>query len=160
METMKYKIAAHPTMYGGVQFRSRLEARWAAFFDLLDWSWEYEPLDLKGWVPDFRLGPLPPLRSHPKEYYGVKMCRDSRPFVEIKPVDLEARGDVTPGLSEAFSTEKIRRAYDGTVLLLGVSPEYAWRIPDSGDGVDCACPLRINSRLWREAGNKTQWRPR
>lgn len=26
---MKYTIAAHPTMYNGVQYRSRLEARWA-----------------------------------------------------------------------------------------------------------------------------------
>ena len=33
-----------PTLYGGVRFRSRLEARWAAFFfDVAGWSWEYEP---------------------------------------------------------------------------------------------------------------------
>lgn len=44
-----------PTLYGGVQFRSRLEARWAAFFDLCQWRWEYEPLDLDGYVPDFAL---------------------------------------------------------------------------------------------------------
>lgn len=50
-----YTIAAHPTMYHGTRFRSRLEARWAAFFDLLKWRWEYEPFDLKGWVPDFIL---------------------------------------------------------------------------------------------------------
>lgn len=50
-----YTIAAHPTTYRGLRFRSRLEARWAAFFDLLNWRWEYEPFDLKGWVPDFIL---------------------------------------------------------------------------------------------------------
>lgn len=49
------EIRAIPTMYAGVQFRSRLEARWAAFFDLLGWEWEYEPIDLKGWIPDFLL---------------------------------------------------------------------------------------------------------
>lgn len=48
-------ISAIPTRYAGVQFRSRLEARWAAMFDLLGWSWEYEPIDLPGWIPDFRL---------------------------------------------------------------------------------------------------------
>jgi lipoate-protein ligase A len=48
-----YRIASHPTMYKGVIFRSRLEARWAAFFDLLEWQWEYEPFDLVGWTPDF-----------------------------------------------------------------------------------------------------------
>ena len=48
---------AIPTMYAGVQFRSRLEARWAAFFDLLDWKWEYEPIDLNGYIPDFLVTP-------------------------------------------------------------------------------------------------------
>ncbi len=49
----KYTIAAIPTRYGGVLFRSRLEARYAALFDLAGWEWEYEPLDLRGWIPDF-----------------------------------------------------------------------------------------------------------
>lgn len=48
-------IPAIPTAYGGVNFRSRLEARWAAMFDLLGWPWEYEPLDLAGYIPDFIL---------------------------------------------------------------------------------------------------------
>lgn len=43
------------TTYKGIEFRSRLEATWAAFFDLLDWKWEYEPIDLPGWIPDFAL---------------------------------------------------------------------------------------------------------
>lgn len=48
-------IAAIPTTYNGVRFRSRLEAKWAAFFDLMGWKWEYEPIDLKGYIPDFIL---------------------------------------------------------------------------------------------------------
>jgi hypothetical protein len=40
-------------MYSGVRFRSRLEARWAAFFDLIEWPWHYEPYDLAGYIPDF-----------------------------------------------------------------------------------------------------------
>lgn len=50
---MRYK--PHPTRYNGVEFRSRLEARWAAFFDILGWEWRYEPVDLEGWTPDFWL---------------------------------------------------------------------------------------------------------
>lgn len=42
-----------PTTYAGTNFRSRLEARWAAFFDLVGWSWVYEPFDADGWIPDF-----------------------------------------------------------------------------------------------------------
>ncbi len=52
---MQYTIKAHETWYADVLFRSRLEATWAAFFDLAGWVWEYEPLDLPGWTPDFRL---------------------------------------------------------------------------------------------------------
>ncbi len=44
---------AIPTEYCGIRMRSRLEATWAAFFDLLGWSWEYEPFDLNGYIPDF-----------------------------------------------------------------------------------------------------------
>jgi len=48
-------MRAIPTKYAGTQFRSRLEARWAAMFDLLAWHWEYEPIDLEGYIPDFVL---------------------------------------------------------------------------------------------------------
>ena len=43
------------TEYGGVTFRSRLEARWAAYFDRRGIPWEYEPARFDGWTPDFRL---------------------------------------------------------------------------------------------------------
>lgn len=36
-------IKAIETGYKGFRFRSRLEARWAIFFDVLDVPWEYEP---------------------------------------------------------------------------------------------------------------------
>ncbi|MCC6946120.1 MAG: hypothetical protein IT335_16205, partial [Thermomicrobiales bacterium] len=50
-----YTIKPIVTEYAGTRFRSRLEARWAAMFDLLKWRWEYEPIDLSGWVPDFAI---------------------------------------------------------------------------------------------------------
>jgi len=52
---VKYQFRNHETKYKNVLFRSRLEARWAAFFDRVDWDWEYEPFDLLGWTPDFRV---------------------------------------------------------------------------------------------------------
>ena len=65
-----------PTTYEHIQFRSRLEAKWAAFFDCCDWPWHYEPLDLPGWIPDFALGWKPTLVEvkpafHPKEFEGA-----------------------------------------------------------------------------------------
>lgn len=53
-------IKAIETQYKGYRFRSRLEARWAVFFDALGVKWEYEPegfdLGKLGWyLPDFWL---------------------------------------------------------------------------------------------------------
>ena len=52
-------VKALPTAYGGVTFRSRLEARWAVFFDSLGLAWQYEPEGYEtpdGWyLPDFWL---------------------------------------------------------------------------------------------------------
>jgi hypothetical protein len=53
---MSYEYASIPTRYRDTEFRSRLEARWAAFADLAGWKWKYEPVDLNGWIPDFWFG--------------------------------------------------------------------------------------------------------
>lgn len=59
------------TKYKGYRFRSRLEARWAVFFDALGLSWEYEieGLDLNGtwYLPDFYIN-------------------DWKCYIEIKPL--------------------------------------------------------------------------
>lgn len=49
------RIPGIETRYRGTLFRSRLEAHWAAFFDLMKWRWEYEPFDADGYIPDFVL---------------------------------------------------------------------------------------------------------
>lgn len=59
------------TVYREITFRSRLEARWAAMFDILGWAWEYEPeTDGSGYIPDFLL----------HGHAGRKV------FVEVKPL--------------------------------------------------------------------------
>lgn len=47
------EIDAKPTLYAGVVFRSKLEATWARFFDVIGVAWEYEPCQMEGWWPDF-----------------------------------------------------------------------------------------------------------
>lgn len=69
-------LRAIQTEYRGYLFRSRLEARWAVFFDALGLKWEYEPegYDLPSgrYLPDFYL-------------------RDFKVFAEIKPSDFPVK---------------------------------------------------------------------
>lgn len=68
---MIYDVAAIPTRYNSVQFRSRLEARWAALFDLTGIKWDYEPFDLDGWTPDFLIkGKVPALVEVKPVYFS------------------------------------------------------------------------------------------
>ncbi len=173
-------IASIPTIYKNVRFRSRLEARWAAFFDLVGWKWEYEPLDFDGWIPDFAL-------------YGMN---NKVILVEVKPIL-----SFNEGLAER-TKEEIDRNYphldeDETftptrpVLLLGTGLKYDgyvigdvrhdyWEEAYIGEKYDTGemdvyfnhdhrgllsgehpfNPAEYQSNdLWKQACNLTQWKP-
>ena len=92
-----YTKSAAETQYNGVKFRSRLEATWAAFFDLAGMAWEYEPIRVPGWIPDFRL-------------FGRFLC-------EVKPIEMTGFGVVSSDYSW------VRKALgDQQVLLFGKAP--------------------------------------
>jgi len=72
-----------PTKYNGYQFRSRLEARWAVFLDLMQIEWRYEhegyQLDSGWYVPDFF---LPELNSWLEIKPPGVLCEHSRELNE------------------------------------------------------------------------------
>ena len=94
------------TEYAGTNFRSQLEARWVAYFDHRGIAWQYEPVRLSGWTPDFRL-----------VLDGVEA------YAEVKPVS-EFPMDVAQRVLNAGCTADI--------LILGLEPRHAWR--HRGDG--------------------------
>lgn len=55
MQQQRESMRGIPTVYNSIQFRSRLEAKWAYFFDLIGWPYQYEPFELDGYIPDFVL---------------------------------------------------------------------------------------------------------
>jgi len=76
---MNNEFKVIPTYFNGVQFRSRLEARWAVFFRTLhiNYEWEPESFDLGNgicYIPDFYL---------PKYNGGI--------YCEVKPHDGDFR---------------------------------------------------------------------
>lgn len=99
----RYPTSGIPTEYAGVHFRSRLEATWARFFNLCGWQWDYEPIDLPGYIPDFVL-------------YGERTI-----LVDVKPVltcaDLMQR---------AKSIADVCADHDVLVLGAGLIPSTAF----------------------------------
>lgn len=158
---MKYKIKAHPTKYSGVLFRSRLEARWAAFFDLVQRKWAYEEIDFEGWSPDFTI-------CHLDTFEMPELLR----YVEVKPFrTLEEWRETIPKIVDA-TPPKIDE--DGPYsILCGIDPGCCFMVPpgEIGNQIHPALfpkmirewgehGLYSDAALWAEAGNKTQWRPR
>jgi hypothetical protein len=79
-EVVLVVLKAIETPYRGYRFRSRLEARWAVFFDALSVPWEYEKegFDLGDgvlYLPDFWL----PVQGY---WFEVKGTRPSRSEIE------------------------------------------------------------------------------
>lgn len=125
---MKTEIKAIETEYAGHRFRSRLEARWAVFFDALGVKWLYEPQGYvlgngDAYLPDFWLPELQvwaEVKGVPSESEWLKLfaasSADGLPLVyerELTPLGAIGRDDLR-------RIPPIRR-----VLLLGEIPRPA-----------------------------------
>ncbi len=157
---MKYTIKSHPTFYQGVWFRSRLEARWACFFDQAKWKWEYEPIDLLGWTPDFRVefpcGHSECSKSHVlmveiKPYYSISdfeghRCMDF-PYGEAR-VKSGPASMIPADASAAFGNHPNVTLWEMSHgSCAGIETVKDWVSGDIDD-------------LWKTAGNIVQWCPR
>lgn len=77
-------MKAIQTRYAGYLFRSRLEARWAVFFDSLKLDWSYEPEGFQlpsgtFYLPDFRVM----MHGHPVWFEIKPGDTESKPFEEF-----------------------------------------------------------------------------
>ena len=106
-------ITAIETSYQGCRFRSRLEARWAVFFDRAGVAWQYEP-------QGFAIGGRP--------YLPDFLLPDSGTWVEVKGAESELDHD----LMEAAPLYLPRLGFGPDLLILGPIPEapvdgdWAW----------------------------------
>ncbi|MFN7611621.1 MAG: hypothetical protein ACK5QX_11930 [bacterium] len=147
---MRYTHTPHPTTYAGVRFRSRLEARWAAFFDLCQWSWEYEPVELAGWAPDF-LVTIPCVANGHQLYVEVKPYLTIEDFHE-HPVwsMIDGEYSIRPA---AFGNSPLTTHF---TMWGCASCHDVWDGKPSPTTVMDFVPHW--DRLWKDAGNRTQWR--
>jgi len=142
--TVPKNARSYPTSYNGSRFRSRLEAKWAAFFDLIGWRWTYEPFDTSGYIPDFAIhGQATPL------------------LVEVGPCEfLSEFSEKAEKPLAAFGRER-------TVLILGIdplilqqgvpasSPLAGYLTNDGEDGWEQTAPARW--AICRDCGRPGIW---
>ncbi len=112
-KTSKHRIAAIETRYAGHLFRSRLEARWAAWFDLVGITWTYEPFDAAGYIPDF-------------------LCRDG---AECPPYIVEVKGlpcdDPQIAAAADSAADRVRAAgITMDLIVVGCDPDFRTMSPD------------------------------
>ena len=118
-------LKAIETEYKGYRFRSRLEARWAVFFDACGVKWEYEPegYDLGDgtyYLPDFLL--------HGVTVNHATYAENCDIYVEVKGQMNDADADkikrfAEAGMPEDFFTIDMMSAYDQLGYITGESVE-------------------------------------
>lgn len=164
-------IKAIETRYAGCRFRSRLEARWAVFFDYLGISWRYEPEGFwlsngVKYLPDFYLpeldtwvevkGVLRPADLKVLVRAAVELPRDSD---IIATASLLLLGDI-PASSGAPTFTAFTKA-DGVAIIgsvffdVGVEQDHPrWILMGFGRGVifrpdqvDAFVPVRLMEHL-------------
>ena len=120
-------IKAIETQYNGYRFRSRLEARWAVFFDTANIRYQYEPEgfvlhDGTRYLPDFYLP-------------------DFEIYVEIKPFNNKIVQYVGDNNEWEQTCRKFRDTTGKAILLCYGDPSehyykrlFAWDISDSSGG--------------------------
>lgn len=106
-----------PTVYRGIKFRSRTEARWAVFFDEMEieWSYENEGYQLSTgelYLPDFYF---------PRGFAGFR-------YAEVKPIISEldnfSPGDPFPAFERSEKFYQFSRECKEGVILLDGWPDF------------------------------------
>lgn len=110
-------IQALPTIYKGHEFRSRLEARWAIFFDCMGWKWEYEPEAVETrhggylvdfWLPDHKVY----AEVKPGEFTSVEFDKACDLVDKSRRSLLLLSGEPQPLLSYYLVTGDFERVWD------------------------------------------------
>lgn len=182
--TAHERIDAIPTRFLGVDFRSILEARWAAVFQMMGLHWEYEPIELgepdAGFIPDFIVDA--PLFAGPG--------RDP-----VSPILVEVKPNIVPADYRESIAKIARSGWNGAAMVLGcvvrereflqdedmaeywfgyahpqVRPFHAEPVSHEwfqvGTDIDARGKFMFAFGgtyslipMWREAGNRVRWSP-
>ena len=155
------EIKAIETYYKGYRFRSRLEARWAVFFDAAGIKYEYEPEgfrleDGSCYLPDFKIW------VH---------CRNCTGEKEYRPIWVEVKGQM-----DKESKQKIENFGKEIIVLTNIPADHNeyfdqyccyWKNTDNFCGYNnfryidgdeyCAFFTLSNGNVWIAGADHDQW---
>lgn len=119
------------TEYKGYFFRSRLEARWAVFFEKMGWNWQYE-------VEGFKL----PSGNYLPDFYFP----DLKMYAEVKPKELSRKElNLCKELSLILSKGEDHFNF---LLLEGEPSEKCYRTLSKGDISLDVVPMPIGTKYY------------
>lgn len=169
------------TKYREIWFRSQLEAKWACLFDILGWKWEYEPITLNGYIPDFIL-PECPLLVEVKPAFSIGELQQYRLKITesgwthdalIVGATVNLSGSNPSGPSYPAHAIGVLGEFGDTVFSWGegvlAKSDSHWCLRHDfmcygcRTGRDCSwktCNYDIEGRLWGlwgEANNRVRW---
>lgn len=133
--------------YNGLEFRSKLLAHWAAFFDLAGWSWRNNPAPVGDWLPDFSVSFDCGHSECPEQHHLL---------VSVLPIDtIEGIGG-HPALGHCYmvSDEVGNRLADAGAVF-GRTPFVSrWEMAHGAGGGVESVPNWVNdaAEMWRRAG--------
>ena len=132
-------IKAIQTEYRGYKFRSRLEARWAVFFESMGWKWKYEHQGFNlgwndagethiKWLPDFEIE-IPSFCGGQRAYVEVK--GDKNAFKDGRFCESLDFGGGPPLFDHSFRPAWLNDASFETgqvmpIVVLGDIPHQQW----------------------------------
>ena len=99
-------MKAIPIKINGIQFRSKLEAKWYLFMKKLEWNIEYEPLELEGingWIPDF-----------------IIIGKNKKILVDVKPINSQEEWEKHPDYEKIIEKSGFKKT-NYEILILGSS---------------------------------------
>jgi len=178
-----YPTLGIPTQYRGINFRSRLEATWARFFDLCGWEWDYEPFDLDGYFVllgvglDLQTNPIlvdvkplvsvPELRSRAAELRDIAAGREllvvGSGLIRSTVLDGDAIGVIGepngPEGELVFSVASLFTCRDcGGRSFLHDEASWRSRMCPHYDGRRFVGSFDESEELWAKAKNGAQWK--
>lgn len=134
-------------IYKGLKFKTPLEARWAAFFDLAGWDWHVNPVNVGDWSPDFWV-------SFPCSH---SECSEHTLLVAVLPFDKVDDFMQHPCLKHAYQVDEdpkgIHKLVDAGAAF-GTNPEATFWVSSHGSGGGThEVPFFVHNadKLWLEA---------